>query len=174
MYRKPCSQLTIFISLYISYIIYNICNRYKGKALPLQAWSGPEGSRISWQRHRKVVGCQPYAPAAFTPRKFVLVLISLRGWVEPRVIVRPEWLCQWKIPVTRSGIEPATFRLVAPCLITKTRFRVCGGGASNIPGWFVGQWGEEWGRWNRETVKCSYWEMLQLSSTTVSVVKSWQ
>ena len=30
--------------------------------------------------------------------------------------MRPEGLCQWNIPVTPSGIEPATFWLVAQCL----------------------------------------------------------
>ena len=50
--------------------------KVKGKAIPLQAWTSPEGSRRlrfpdfktfgtwRWQ------GCQPYALAAFTPRKY--------------------------------------------------------------------------------------------------------
>jgi len=47
----------------------------KGKAIPLQAWTGPEGSRRLRLPHFKTIGtrswegCQPYAPAAFTPRK---------------------------------------------------------------------------------------------------------
>jgi hypothetical protein len=54
------------------------------------------------------------------PGRF-LVLIPVRGCIDPRVIVRLEGLGQLKNPMTSSGIEPATFRLVATLPIVPVR-----------------------------------------------------
>ena len=51
-----------------------------------------------------VVGCQPYAPVAFTPRKCSWYSFLLEAESTP---------VSMKNPVTLVGIEPATFRFVA-------------------------------------------------------------
>ena len=75
--------------------IDNRCSNLLGKSVPLQTWSGPEGSRklrfpdyvTTAQDGGKVVSPTHWSPL---PQEMLLVLISVRGWVDPRAIVRSE------------------------------------------------------------------------------------
>jgi hypothetical protein len=74
---------------------------------------GSWGSQISRQlAHEggKVVIPTHWPP--LPPQELFLVPTSVEGWVNPRAMIWLEGLCQWKIPVTPSGIKLVTFRLV--------------------------------------------------------------
>jgi hypothetical protein len=81
---------------------------------PVGLWDveAPTFSRES--AHRCRWGCQPYGHP-LPPGRF-LVLISVRGWVDLRVIVRLEGLGQLKNSMTSSWLEPATSWLQTQCL----------------------------------------------------------
>ena len=66
--------------------------------------------------HMEVVRLLAHCAGYLYPQEIFLLHISVRGCVNHKATVWLEGLCQWKIAMTPSGIEPATFWLVAQCL----------------------------------------------------------
>jgi hypothetical protein len=86
----------------------------QGKAIIFTGLERARGFQKAWRsqisRQSAHEGGKVVSPTHRPP-----LLNSVRGWVDSRAIVRPEGLCQWKIPMTSSGIELMTFWLVVQC-----------------------------------------------------------
>jgi hypothetical protein len=96
-YTKPHLLLPILTPQYLLLCFSNRSWR------PIGVWEveAPTSSRQSAHRWRQ--GCQPYAPAALYPQGIFVVLISVRGWVDPRAIFRLEGLGQLKKKIHLIG-----------------------------------------------------------------------
>jgi len=98
--------------------VWNMYSILKGKSVPLQAWSGPDGSRklrspdfMTAQDGGKVVSLThrpPLTPGNAPGTHFCWS----PSWPQGHSAIG-RILCQWKIPMTPVGIEPATFWFVA-------------------------------------------------------------
>ena len=89
-------------------------------------------------------GCQTCVPIALSTHEIVLVLIFIRDWVEPKTIVWPEGLSQWKFPVTPPVIENATFLLLVTNWTTACHTDIVTGYCQSFGktrNW-IGRWGQ--------------------------------
>jgi hypothetical protein len=71
-------------------------------AIPVQGWTGPEGARrfrlpeFLDNRHTTVARLSARRTGFLYPQKILLILVSVRGCVDPKSIARPEELSRTK------------------------------------------------------------------------------
>ena len=107
--------------MFINLVLLDHMLHKNGKAVPLQAWTGPQGSRRlgppdfldMW--HMKVVRFSAPSAGRLYPQEIPLELISLIVWVYPMATVRAERLIKRNMPRTTSEIKPVSFRFKKQC-----------------------------------------------------------
>jgi len=117
--KENIKSVSKWFKKYFLYFLFKQSHYRSGQALRVPGGWGSQISRHSAHESGKVVSPthRPPLPPGNIPGTHFCKRLS-----HPGVIVRPEGY-QWKIQMTPSGIEPATFRLVAQCL-NQLRHRV--------------------------------------------------
>ena len=87
------------------------------------------GSQVTWQRHRMLVKLSALGTGRLYPLKILLVLISVRGWVDPRAIVRSEGFVNEKFLIPedagRSAERNVCVCVYGVCVCSVCVFSVC-------------------------------------------------
>ena len=96
-------------TFYMQVIVVNVKvqqSLYRPWGFQISRQLANEGGKVVSPTH------QPPLPR----RKYPWYSVLLEAESTLGAIMWLEWLCQWKILLTPSGIKPATFQLVAQCL----------------------------------------------------------
>ena len=103
-----------------------LCNCSSPIQIPLttwkvkdRPWGFQEAQAPRFQDNRYMMVTSALRTGRLYSQEIFLVLISVRGCVDPKAICGRKHYVYERFKMTPSGIEPATFLLVAQCLFTQ-------------------------------------------------------